>query len=208
MRSWFVGTPAHNTISVDGANHASYESPLDDAHEANYAVDAWEIAGDHLLVRAHHRGYTGLPGGPVVGRTIWFDRKNTFLVLDWGYGAGEHTFTVSFTFPGKDASEMEKGCIHSQQADGNVAILPISLPGQTLAREERVWSPVYGTKEPAIRYTASQKGTQVLFAHVLKVYEGKTPPTVSASWDEPPVLGKPIRVCLKEGNTQRVVELE
>jgi hypothetical protein len=206
-RRWVTSTPAQNTISVDGVNHADYESPRDDAGRENFHADAWEVAADHILVSAHHRGYTSLPGGPVVGRTIWYDRKNTFVILDWGVGTAEHEFTVGFNLPGADASAIADGRIHSQQPGGNVQILTLPAPGQTLARQERFWSPIYGQKVPAVRYAVTQKGTQALFAHVVSVFDGAQPPAVSARWEAPPVFGKPVQIRILTGGQERLIDL-
>jgi len=203
-RAWTVSTPAHNTISVDGLNEetdGSLKAKCD-------ALDTWEVADDHILVQAHHRGYAKLPGAPVVGRSIWYDRKNTFVILDWGNGAADHDYTVSFTFPGNDASPLADGRIRSQRAQGNVLVQNISMPGQVLAKAERFWVPRYGTKEPAVRYTASQTGKQAVFGHIVSVFDGKEPPSITASWEAVPALGKPAKIKLSVDGVQRVVEFQ
>ncbi len=201
-RDWVVGTPAHNTISLDGVNHADLERTDD----SRFKVDTWEVQDDHILVSAHHSGYAGLSGSPTVGRTIWYDRKNTFVILDWGTGQQEHDYTVSFTFPGKDASVIRDGRIFSQRSDGNVLVQNLELPGQSLLRNESFWSPIYAENEPAVRYTASQKGKQVLFGHIVMTYGGKESPAISACWDSPPIFGKAVKIKLLVGGKKHLIE--
>lgn len=203
-REWQTSTPAHNTISVDGLNHAVYEKD----HDPAFQVDAWEVQKDHVLVSAHHQGYSSLEGKPVVGRTIWYDRKNTFIVLDWGTSETIHDYTVSFTFPGRDVSPITDGKIRSQHAEGNVLVCNLPLPNQTTAREERFWSPTYGQKEPAIRYTVSEKGKQLLVCHVIYIFDGKQPPPVTSAWESTPVIGQTVRIRLQLGDSRRIIRLE
>lgn len=201
-RKWVIGTPAHNTISADGLDHAPLENAEDGFH-----IDNWEVADNRILVSGHHTGYRSLPGSPVVGRTIWYDRKNTFVILDWGEGKTEHDFTVSFTFPGNDASSIIDGCIRSQQFDGNVLVQNLAMPRQTLARDERFWSPVYGRKEPSIRYTVSQKGSQAVFGHIVIVSDGKDLPNVTAEWGAWPEFGKTVKIRLTVEGISQAIEL-
>ena len=147
------------------------------------------------------------PGGPVVGRTLWYDRKNTYLVLDWGTGQEDREFTVSFNFPGRDAGSVADGQICSRRAAGNVLVVTLPVPGQKIASQERFWSPKYGQKEPAVRYTVSQKGKPAVFGHVIRTFDGHEPPPFAAAWEVPPVPEKAVRIRLRQDGQERIVAL-
>ena len=86
-----------------------------------------------------------------------------------------------------------------------VATLPV--PGQEIASQERFWSPKYGQKEPAVRYTVLQKGKLAVFGHVMWTFDGHEPPPFAAAWEAPPVLGKTVRIRLRQDGQERIVAL-
>src|SRR5439155_2045671 len=63
-RAYVVSTPASNTISIDGLNHAEEEG----VGNKNIVVDDYQAPGDHVQWTAHHYAYSGLKGSPVVAR--------------------------------------------------------------------------------------------------------------------------------------------
>ena len=65
----------------------------------------------------------------MVGRTIWYNRDDTMLVVDFGSSSASHTFTSGFNLPGS-ASYVSDGSIYSMNGGGNVKIVSILLPGQ------------------------------------------------------------------------------
>lgn len=203
-RQWVISTPAHNTISIDGQNHEHVE---DDDVGKIFRVAAWDVADDHVLIQTWHCAYSQLAGQPVVGRTLWYDRRNTFIILDWGTSQVDHRYTVSFTLPGKDASPVVNGMIHSQRSDGNVMVCTLPAAKQTHVREERFWSPVYGLHEPAVRYAVSQNGRQVVFGHLVHVYKKQEPEPLHASWTLSADGNQPISVQWEQGGRKRSVVL-
>ena len=203
-RHWVTSTPAHNTISVDGVNHATFTQ----AHDPGFQVDRWDVAADHILVAAHHLGYAHLPGKPVVGRVIWFDRRNTFLICDWGTSEALHEFTVSFTFPGPAVSAVHDGSIHGTAPGGNAWVQALLLPGQTTTREERFWSPVYSQREPAVRFTVNQRTTRFVACALVTAFADEKPVRRSARWAAPPVCGQPVQILLRRDDAEQAVTME
>jgi hypothetical protein len=205
-RLWVQSTPAHNTISVDGMNHGAIEG------EGNPAiiVDQWHVADDHVQVTAHHFGYGGLPGRPVLARSIWYDFDGTMLVVDWGESVEPHEYAVSFTLPGT-AYELdpEAGRIQSRNAGGgNVTVQALLRQGQRVSHEQRFTSsrPPPRAKDEAQRFVISQSGDFVAFGTLVTTYHGTEPPEVSAEWLTPdPKPGEAVVIRLRQAGTTREI---
>jgi hypothetical protein len=204
-RKWVISTPAHNTISIDGKSHAAIEKPRD-----RIIVDDWSAAGDSVLVTAHHRGYADLKGSPVVGRTVWFDRDDTFLVIDYGSASSTHTFTSSFTLPTLDVTRFRGGRIRSTTGHGDVMLQPLLLEGQSVATERRFTSSHAppDERDPAERVTISQTGRSALIATLMVAYTGATPPDVSARWLRYPSATRSGRIEITRAGVSRVIYVD
>lgn len=205
-RRWVRSTRAHNTISIDGENHAEYNdirerAPGELLHPGPppFQIDRWEVEKEYLIVCARHSAYGHLEGKPTVGRILWYDRRNTFVILDWGISETAHDYTVSYTFPGLEVSQVVEGKIATRFCQGNVVVCNLPLPGQKLERERRFWMPVYGQEQPAIRYTVSQTGKCVFFGHLIHLFPDPEPPAVTAAWEQPPEAGKALEVEIAVG---------
>ena len=55
-RNWFRGTPAHNTLTVEGADQSIIAGPFNWSHKAIGSMDAFE-GGDLWRIAASHDGY-------------------------------------------------------------------------------------------------------------------------------------------------------
>jgi hypothetical protein len=178
-RKYVISTPAQNTISVDGLSHAEE----DGAGNSNIVFDGETLTDDSMTWTAHHFAYSGLKGSPDVGRTIWFNRNDTMLVVDFASSSASHTFSSGFNIPGT-ASYINNGEINSLNTTGNVMIQSILLPGQTTKRVKSFVSsqPPPDEITPAIHYSVSQTGNSALIANLIVTYTGTTPPQVTASW--------------------------
>src|SRR5439155_23149564 len=114
-RNWAVSTPAHNTINVDGASHAALEG-VGNPGISSSTISS--VAGGYQIT-ASHRGYQGLAGAPVVGRSIWYDGDETMLIVDWGEATSSHTFSTSFLLPTTNTSrDLAAGWIMTNNAGG------------------------------------------------------------------------------------------
>jgi hypothetical protein len=203
-RQWAVSTPAHNTISVDGASHGTLEG----ANHPGIRVDKWEVTPSYAQVTAHHFGYGYLSGRPVVARSIWYDFDGTMIVVDWAEAVESHEFATSFTIPGTSTSwDQAAGRIQSTNGGaGNVKIQTLLRSGQSAFRQTNRFTssnPPPNEKDAATRYYVTQTGTYVVFAHVITAYDGVTPPDTSAQFLTQPDLGKTFKIRLfKNGVAQ------
>ncbi len=205
-RLWALSTPAHNTISIDGASHGALEGDTN----PGFDVDQWVADDDHVQVTAHHHGYGYLGGRPVVSRSVWYDLDGTLLVVDWGEGVESHEYATSFTLPGTaNSSNLPAGRIQSTNAGGNVKIQTLMQTGQQAFRQTtgRFTSsnPPPNEKDPATRYYVTQTGTFAFFATLITAYDGATPPNVTASLLNTPAAGGAVQIRLnKDGAEQDV----
>jgi hypothetical protein len=195
QRAVAQSTPAHNTISVDGLNHA----PVDAAHSPLVSVDKFEVGSDFTMVSARHYAYSQLPGQPVVARTVWMDQRDeqsaAAIIVDWTSSSTVHTYTTSLTVPqvvgqaGPWDSDLIPGL-------GNA----ILMPGQTTRLDTAYITPSAPPAAPVqgTRWNASQTAKSAVFISVIGAD--------SATLVEPIRRGRPIQIRVSViGQPDRVV---
>ncbi len=203
-RAWAISTPAHNTVSLDAANHGALEG----ATNPGFKVDSWDVQADHVQITAHHFGYSYLSGGPVVSRSIWYDYDGTMLVLDWAEGAENHDVKTSFLIPGTStARNLPTGTIRSTNASGgNVKIQALLQAGQTASyKTTGIFTsnnPPPNQSDPATQFFVYQTGSFVVFATLITAYTGTTPPNITASLTSTPAIGQPVSIHLNKNGTE------
>ncbi len=204
-RKWAVSTPAHNTISVDGQSHAAVEKT-----RGKVFVDQWTRSKDAIQISARHHAYSGLDGAPKVARTIWFDRDDTFLVVDYASASSSHTYTSSFTLPGQLNTKFRRGVIRSATGKGDVLLQPLLLEGQTAAVESAFTSSQAppNERDAAERFTVSQTGRSALIATLITTYTGTTPPNVSAKWVRYPSPTRSGKIEITRDGVSQIVFLD
>lgn len=220
-RQYVISTPAHNTISIDGKSHAQLEGPAN----SGFKLDAFDNTSDeYSQVTGHHFGYKSLAGAPAVGRSIWFDKKDTFIVADWGKSSSNHNYTVSFNLPTTKVSSIANNKIRTQfttngdEKDkgsniGNVQITSLT-PGATLKREQKFTSsqPPPDEKDAAIRFSANKSGKNVVFITLVQTFDGTSLSSgeqITAEFLEAPAFGRPLKIqLLKGGDPYRIVTLQ
>lgn len=205
-RLWAISTPAHNTLSIDGASHGALEGKSN----PGFAVDQWDDAADHVQITAHHFGYGYLSGRPVVARGLWYDLDGTILVVDWGEAVESHEFATSFLIPGTStSSNLPAGRIQSTNVGGNVKIQTLLQTGQAAFKQttNRFTSsnPPPNEKDPATRYYVTQTGTFACFATLITTYSGATPPNITAQLLNTPAPGQPVQIRLTRNGTPQDV---
>jgi hypothetical protein len=181
-RAWQRGAAAHNTISIDGQDYIPMEGP----DHPGLKVTAWEVAEDHVLVAGYHRGYESLTGAPLVGRCVWYDRADTFVIVDWGHATSPHDYTVSFTFPTTNVSDLRSGAIRTLHGGGDVLVQSLPTPGQgevRMIREERPWTVLYGVQKPGIRFATTRHANEAVFVTIVRTYESDDAPPLDATVD-------------------------
>ena len=85
-RDWFRGTSAHNTVTVDGRNHATADGPFRWCDPPGVRVNAWESSSgrDRINAECRYAGFTHR-------RSVIFDKPDLVTVVDDISGPpGEH----------------------------------------------------------------------------------------------------------------------
>lgn len=208
-RLWAISTPAHNTISIDNANVGA----MDDigTGQPRVVVDNFDVQADHIQVTAHHFGYDGLSGKPVLSRSIWYDKDGTMLVVDWGESLQSHTFATSFLLPGSSySSNLPAGRIQTTNGTGgNVKVQSILRAGQSAFRQTKFVSnnPPPNEEDPAQKFYVTQTGTFVVFATLITAYNGTSAPNYSASFvTTNPTPGGTVQILLDKNGIQQTID--
>ncbi len=211
-RQYVVSTPAHNTINVDNSSHAALEGSTN----PGFAVDQWSADSSHIQVTAHHFGYAGLTGSPVLTRSIWYDLDGTMLIVDWAEATTSHQYQISFNLPvdPNDPSSVTgvqpDGSFRSKwSSGGNVQVSPMLQSGQTAARNALTFvsnQAPPNEMDPDYRFTVTGNGSFQVFATLVNAYSGTTAPNITATMlTTNPQPGQPITIRLdKNGSTQDI----
>jgi hypothetical protein len=207
QRAWAISTPAHNTVSIDGAN----ESDMEGENNPGFSVDQYDVESDHVQITAHHFGYSYLAGGPVVSRSIWYDLDGTMLIVDWMNSGASHTAKTSFLLPGTNVSrDLTAGWMESTNSSGgNVKVQSLLQPGQTASfKQSGIFTssnPPPNQSDPATQFFITQTGSFVAFATLVTAYNGTTPPNISATLDSAITSGHGVGITLtKNGVSQDI----
>ena len=165
-RNWVTTTVAHNSFTVDNYSHARMDGyygviPPADTPDGGVAVTGFHYGYQKLDVDSDHPNGTG----PALARTIWFDKDNTFLIVDWGHQTTTktHTYKIAFTLPTpptepsqaavskgapvtlRDAGDPSQG-IFTEAAKGNVFLIPLRYKRNPKAQKVGL---VHGTQDAA-----------------------------------------------------------
>lgn len=194
-----ISTAAHNTISVNNANHGALEG----WDNPGFGVTRWDIRSDSAQVTGWHQAYGGQPGRPVLARSIWYDFNNTMLIVDWCEATAVNSVTQSFTLSGTASSIYSDGSIQSTSSSGNVRIAPLARTGQTFSRSATQISTTASLTEPAVRFTVSQTGSFVVFATLITTFDGSSPPATSAVFKSSPKAGSAFKITLTRNGVSR-----
>jgi hypothetical protein len=144
-RNQFRSTRAHNVIELDdremaelGRGHRLWTI----ADQAKPKCLKWETSPTYDLFVGEHYGYRRLSGGPIVRRSIYFDKKEGFWVIkDSVIGGGDHRAVLRFHFrPG---------------AEDFLTLVPVVTEGIVEGSAESRFSPSYGIRQSAkaVEYT-------------------------------------------------------
>lgn len=174
-RSYFKGTRAHNTVTVDGADQAVQETGFLWSHPYSTRLTRCEERGDGLLVEALHDGYARLPRPVTHRRTVLFAREAGLILRDDFSGSGIHDFEINFHLHPDARAEFSGGGWRVSR--GGCGIEIGFLAGGELRMEEGGrenppfgwYSASYGTKRPAPVLQGSRRGSpgEVSFVTVI-----------------------------------------
>lgn len=159
-RSYFRGTAAHNTVTVDGQDQAVQETPF----SWSYSFQArrarhqnMQDGGARLL--AFHTGYKRL--GVTHWRGLLFRPPGYWLIWDILTGGGKHRLDLHWHL---GLPPVQEGSAYFLTDTGERVLLSIE-GGEVSSHRGEIdpilgWrSPAYGTKEPATTLRARYQGT-------------------------------------------------
>jgi hypothetical protein len=136
QRDQFRGTPAHNTVTVDGLSQADPKSPFSWGPLPRVEVTRWISAGDFDLFEGRHSGYTRLPDPVVHRRLVFRFGSASWLVRDCLEGRAAHEIESRWHFP-------------PAQDDCVLSVIPAPDGAWQYVTERYDYSPVYGQCVPA-----------------------------------------------------------
>jgi hypothetical protein len=157
LRERFRGTPAHNTLTIDGRHQADPTGPFSWGPLPRVEVRRWVSGETFDLFEGRHLGYQRLPG-PVIHRR-WVLRwgPKLWLVRDVAEGRGRHRFDIYWHFP-PEVALAARGPAAVACRDGEcLALLGVADEAWRLTVEEEDYSPAYGVRvsAPVARWSAS-----------------------------------------------------
>jgi hypothetical protein len=156
LRDTFRGTPAHNTLTVDGRHQADPAGPFSWGPRPRVDVRRWAAGEAFDLFEGRHSGYERLPE-PVTHRR-WVLRwgERWWLVRDAAEGGGTHRLDIYWHFP-PEVTLSGRGRVVAARRDGECLVLVGAVDDAwELALEESGYSPAYGAlvPAPAVRWSA------------------------------------------------------
>jgi len=180
-RSYFRGTPAHNTVTVDGLDQAVQETPFMWSHPFRCQLIRHEKAPNgEIRLLAYHDGYVRLKPGVEHWRAVVYRPPGLWLIFDHLTGEGVHTLDLHWH------------CGVSPVQNGDRFLLParvqnfsLVVRGGELSRHSGEESPIsgwkssrYGFKEPITTLRARYHG-KLPHRFVTQIQAGDEPAKIS-----------------------------
>ena len=179
---YFVGSPSHNVILVDGKQ----QEPYDTVAEKPLPEGSWHITPEFDYARGtFDGGYEGLEGTASHTRAVFYVRDRFWIVVDRVATDRPRTIQTLWHFHPDCTVAMERLAAASADAGrGNLRIVPSGaipwdatiVKGQEKPDFQGWYSPRYNEKTPsaAVVYEAPVVGS-VTFAWLLTVAKGPAP---------------------------------
>lgn len=166
-RDRFRGTPAHNTVQVDGLDQAEPRGPFAWGRLPNVRAEGW-ISGESFdLFAGSHDGYARATTQVLHRRFVFFLKNRFWLVRDQVIGQRKHQLQIAWHLGPEVRALDEQGSIfHNSNVE--FAILTSNENGWSRELLDDDWSPAYGRKERSQTLTVNYSGgLPVDFASVL-----------------------------------------
>ncbi len=125
-RDHFRGTPAHNTVSVDGLSQSTMLGPFMWGRKARASQLAWASTPGFDFFEGAHDGFSS-QAGVRHRRSVFFGKRGYWLVVDHLEGRGRHRIEATF--------QLAEG--HSRRPGGGLAF----VADEGRAVEFRTWLP-------------------------------------------------------------------
>lgn len=179
-RAWFRGTPAHATVTVDGADQSEQGGPFLWLRHASSRLLSWDPSAP--LAVAEHDGYAALPD-PVTHRRLVARVGGGLLVLDRLCGRAPHVAVQTWPLePSLRPERVDDRLVRVDLGDGQVVWIALAaLPGSSVSLDRAgSWSRRLETWADAPRclQTVAFEGTAVLGAFLVTGATAATPSLV------------------------------
>jgi heparinase II/III-like protein len=144
-RDRFRGTPAHNTLVVDGLSQAEPKGPFAWTRLPRVTAECWINGKCFDLFAGSHDGYARL-SPPVMHRRWVFSRKSRFwLVRDLALGSGKHQLDLYWHLPSTFSAHASLGdALVDREREAGLHIIPADEQGWSREIVQGQCSPVYG----------------------------------------------------------------
>jgi len=163
-RSYFRGTLAHNTVTVDGSDQAVQETPFIWSHPFQARLIRHEKAWDgEIRLLAYHDGYARLKPGVEHWRAVIYRPPGLWLVFDHLNGEGVHTLDLHWH------------CGVSPVQNGDGLLLPARDQGFSLIVQGGELSLHSGEESPVLGWRSRRYGFKEPITTLHARYHGKLP---------------------------------
>ena len=163
------GTPAHNTVVIDGRNSSDVYKSFRVGRRAHVQKVSVLPSDRDFVVRGSHDGYRHLKGVGDHTRTWRFD-ADELVITDEIQGQGEHEVQVLFHFhPDVKLTREGSHKIRINLKDGVTPIVLAMDPSVAVEHQESTYHPEFGLAIPNSKVCGRWSGTlPVRLSHVLR----------------------------------------
>jgi len=138
-RNHFRGTPAHNTVTVDGADSSEVWHAFRVARRATAQLD--EFDGESMTATGTHDGYTRLPDPVTHHRTVSRAEPDTWHIHDHlESGGAQHHYQLTYQLaPNTTAEKQSRAEINVETNTGLLVIFELEGPADLTWHIEQGW---------------------------------------------------------------------
>jgi hypothetical protein len=182
-RSYFRGTPAHNTVAVDGSDQAVQETPFMWSHPFQSRLIRHEEAWNgEIRLLAYHDGYARLRPGIEHWRAVIYRPTGLWLIFDHLTGEGVHTLDLHWHCGVSPVRKGEGFLLSTPDQDFSLVV-----QGGELSLHSGEENPIlgwrsrrYGNKEPITTLRARYHG-RLPHGVVTQIQTGREPSKLSGT---------------------------
>jgi len=162
-RTYFKGTRAHNTVTVDGLDQAVQETSFIWSKPYKTRLTVVKETNENLFLEAAHNGYARLKEPVWHKRTILFSDGTTFLIKDNFSGNGVHTFELHYHLHPHASLKKENDWWIIENDKAGIFIRLLDGHDFVVAKGQRDpllgwYSPAYGIKEESLTLHCTVRG--------------------------------------------------
>lgn len=168
--SHFYSTLSHNTISVDGRDQMVHLRKFKCLYPTEAELLHFDEGSELSVMQGEHYGYRRHPGACVHRRTILFDRRETWVVVDDILGVGLHEARLHWLGGDYPYDSPGPNRLRLRTPKGDFEIAAYLGDGQPAN-----CGIVAGASEPPRGWLSRHYGVKVPVPSLTVVFEGETP---------------------------------